>query len=404
LLERSGNHAIDGETCAFYFVIISSITFYKAVNVAFNLIFMKTRYVFSLLLGLFISAITLYLALKNVSISEVSQSILSLNPFWIFPTIAVVMISFILRALRWKVILRSSGDISFAGAYHPLMIGFMLNCVLPARAGEIARPIILSQLEDVPFSTGLASVAVERFFDILILVILFAVMFHTVEIDPNLNIVFGKYHLNRSLLLSMGTGMVKIGIVLICLMLLIVSKRVREKTGSVILRLPGLFIRKNESLKNKIEQKICTPIIHIMENVGSGFSILKNPLEILICFFLSIIIWIFAGLSYYLLSLGFPEISLTFIEIFIFMIILCFFIALPSAPGYWGLWEAGGVFALTLFGISASEAASFTLANHVIQFLPVIIAGIISMILTGVHIKQFSFKEKSHLNTDNTNT
>ena len=72
------------------------------------------------------------------------------------------------------------------------------------------------------------------------------------------------------------------------------------------------------------------------------------------------------------------------------MIIICFFIALPSAPGYWGLWEAGGVFALTLFGISASEAASFTLVNQVIQFLPVILAGFISMILTGVNIKEFA--------------
>jgi len=106
---------------------------------------MKTRFIFSLLLGLLISAITLYLALKNVSVSEVSRSILSIDPIWILLTVPIIMLSFLSRALRWKVILKSSEDISFAGAYHPLMIGFMLNCVLPARAGEIARPIILKK-------------------------------------------------------------------------------------------------------------------------------------------------------------------------------------------------------------------------------------------------------------------
>jgi len=361
---------------------------------------MKTRFVFSLVLGVLISAVMLYLALRNVSLSEVSRSILRIDPIWILLTVPIIMLSFLSRALRWKVILKSSGDISFAGAYHPLMIGFMLNCVLPARAGEIARPIVLKKIEDVPFSTGLASVAVERFFDILILLILFAAMFHVIEIDPNLNIEFGTYQLNRDLLLSLGQGMVKIGIFVICLMLLIVSKRVRDKISLMLLRLPGILIRNNESLKNKVEQKICSPIIQIMENAGSGFAIIKNPLEICICLILSIIIWVFAGLSYYILSLGFPGISLTLIEIFIFMIIICIFIALPSAPGYWGLWEAGGVFALTLYGISANEAASFTLANHVVQFLPVIIAGIISMVLTGVHIKQFSFKERSNTSID----
>jgi uncharacterized protein (TIRG00374 family) len=266
----------------------------------------------------------------------------------------------------------------------------MLNCILPARAGEIARPVILRQLEDVPFSTGLASVASERFFDIIVLVSFFAVMFHSIEIDPNINIVFGEYHLNRSLLLYLGKGMVKLGILLICFMTLLASRKVRAAVAAGLLAIPAFFVRNNPDLKRKIEQKICKTVVNVIDNFGSGFSVVKKPFDILMCLLLSIIIWIFAGLSYYFLSLGFPGLSVSVMEIFIFMIIICFFIALPSAPGYWGLWEAGGVFALTLFGVSASKAASFTLANHVIQFMPVIIAGIISMAMTGVQIKEFA--------------
>jgi len=368
---------------------------FTKISAGFKLRFMKVRLVFSLIFGLLISAVTLYFAFKNVSFHAVLKSLLQVNPFWILPTVIAVMINFILRTIRWKVILRSSQQVSFMGAYHPLIIGFMLNSILPARAGEIARPVILRKLEGTPFTTGLASVASERFFDILILVGFFAVMFRTIEIDPHLNIPFGKYVLNKSLLIYLGKGMIRLGILMICGMALIASKKIREIIAAVFLFLPGFFIRKNPTLKNTVEQKVCGPAIKIIDNFGDGFSVVKNPAEILKCIFLSISIWFFGGLSYYFLSLGFKGLSVTPVEMFIFMIIICFFIALPSVPGYWGLWEAGGVFALTLFGISANEAASFTLANHVIQFMPVIIAGIISMIITGVHLKQFAHPGKT---------
>jgi hypothetical protein len=75
------------------------------------------------------------------------------------------------------------------------------------------------------------------------------------------------------------------------------------------------------------------------------------------------------------------------------MIIICFFIALPSVPGYWGLWEASGVFALIIFDVSSKDALGFTLANHAIQMFPVIIAGFISAAITSVNIWQVSYKK-----------
>jgi hypothetical protein len=68
------------------------------------------------------------------------------------------------------------------------------------------------------------------------------------------------------------------------------------------------------------------------------------------------------------------------------MIIICIFIALPSVPGYWGTWEAGGVFPLGLFGVALEPAAGFTLVNHGIQLLPVIGIGLISALMTGARL------------------
>ncbi|MDP3285228.1 MAG: hypothetical protein Q8M56_12435, partial [Desulfobacterales bacterium] len=54
------------------------------------------------------------------------------------------------------------------------------------------------------------------------------------------------------------------------------------------------------------------------------------------------------------------------------------------------LWEAGGIFAMSLFGVSAKDAAGYTLINHVIQMVPVIIAGLVSAMITGVSIGYFN--------------
>ena len=112
-----------------------------------------------------------------------------------------------------------------------------------------------------------------------------------------------------------------------------------------------------------------------------------------ICIGLSIAIWVLAALSYYIMALGCPGIEISFLEISATMIIICFVIALPSVPGFWGIWEAGGVFALTLFGVSAKEAAGFTLANHAVQIFPVIIIGLVSAMVTSINIWQVSYED-----------
>lgn len=128
------------------------------------------------------------------------------------------------------------------------------------------------------------------------------------------------------------------------------------------------------------------PLERLIINIASGFSLIKNPLNLFNCLILSVAIWGLTVLSYYLFSLGCPDVNLTFFQLATVMIIICFFIALPSVPGFWGLWEAGGIFAMMLFGISGKEAAGFTLANHAIQMIPVIIIGFISAMLSSINI------------------
>ena len=353
---------------------------------------MKRNAIISLVLGVIISALTLYLAFKNVPFSDLTTYVISINYLWVLPAVVVVLISFVLRAYRWQVILGSTRKVSFWNAYHPLMIGFMINSVLPGRVGEVARPAVLKKKENIPFATGLATVAAERVFDVIIMILLFAALLTTVQIDPNLDITVGEYHLNRAVLLTAGRGIFNLLLLLLAGIIIISFDTSRKAINSLIMRIPQLFFFAGTEFKKNARQKVCTPLVNLVETFSYGFALIKYPAKIIICLSLSLVIWILSALAYYLMAQGCPGIGLSFAELFAVMIIICFFIALPSVPGYWGIFEAGGIFGLTLFGVATKDAAGFTLVNHVIQMFPIIIAGIISAMITSINIIQVSYQ------------
>jgi uncharacterized protein (TIRG00374 family) len=356
---------------------------------------MSKKIIITFTIGLIISIATLYLAFRNVPFTELVNYLLSINYWWILPTVVLILISFVIRVIRWQFILGSHQHVSFRHAFHPLMIGFMINCVLPGRVGEMARPAILKKKQNVPFTTGLATVAAERVFDMGILIFLFAALFAHMEIDPALGIPFGNYTLNSETLNLVFEGLLRLSILLLVGIALVSLQPTRKAIEWCIKSIPNLFFFAGPKLKDRLQQRIASPLLAMLDNIAAGFVLLKQPMRVVVCMLFSIVIWALHAFTYYIFALGCPGIALTFIELTTVMIIICFFIALPSAPGYWGLWEAGGVFGLLLFGVSFKEAAGFTLASHAISLFPVILVGLVSALITGVNIWQVSFAKRS---------
>jgi uncharacterized protein (TIRG00374 family) len=212
----------------------------------------------------------------------------------------------------------------------------MINCILPGRVGELARPMILQKKEKIPFATGIATVAAERIFDVAALIIFAVITFAAIEINPQVEITFGGFHLNRSTLETLFDRIIIVGVLLIAAIILVSLSKVRRGIARVIRAIPA-------SAKAKINVKVCEPLIQFIDNIALGFTLIKHPKKIFICGLYSLIVWTTAALSWYVFSLGSPGINLSYTEMYAVMVIICLFIALPSVPGYWGLWEAGGV-------------------------------------------------------------
>ena len=345
-----------------------------------------------MVVGTVISIAALYLAFRNVPFVDLLDYMASIDAIWIVPTVCLVWGGFALRAIRWRYILQSTHSVEFAAAYHPLIVGFTINCILPGRVGEVARPLILYQREKIPVTTGLATVVVERVFDLIILLGLFMLVLSYVQIGGGHEFEFSGYRLDRDTLQGVFNAMLKVSGVLIAFIILISFKKTRNVLNRWLMRLPNLLFTAGSNFKNKVERKICIPMTRSIENVSIGMTLIKSPLRTAVCLVFSLAVWLTAAFSYYVFSLGCPAIDLNPAQMTAVMIIICFVIALPSVPGFWGLWEAGGVFALALFGVSEKEAAGFTLANHAVQIVPVILAGLLSAWISGVNLVKVSYK------------
>jgi len=355
---------------------------------------MKKKVLLSLFLGVLLSIGGFYLAFRNVPARDILQYLSRIDYIWVLPSFALILLSFILRVVRWMVILAPFKKIDFWSGFHPLMIAFTINCILPGRAGELARPAILYKKNQVRYSTGLATVAMERVFDMVLIIGLFLMVYPWLDFDASLQLTIGGTVLSQETLNAIVLGMFQLGILLILGMIVVSLEWSRMLIKRVMFKMPTLLFFTGKPFREKVFRLVCSPLVKMIDHIATGFALIRSPARILACLGLSIMIWVIAALSYYVFSLGCPGIEITFFEMVAVMVIICLFIAMPSVPGYWGLWEAGGIFAMMVFGIARKEAAGFTLANHAMQVIPVILIGFGSALVTGVNLWKTSFESR----------
>ena len=120
------------------------------------------------LIVLVIAIGTLYYTLQNVSYKELETSLKNAELMYILPGLVLIVLSYVTRAYRWQILLRTFKKIPVKEIYSPLMIGFMGN-VLPARAGEFLRAYLVGKKNDITFSGAFSTIIVERLFDLVCL-------------------------------------------------------------------------------------------------------------------------------------------------------------------------------------------------------------------------------------------
>ncbi len=128
-------------------------------------------------LGIIISLIFIALALFKVEAwNGFYNSLLQADYTYIIPAIGGFFLILVVRTFRWRYIIHSVGRVNLWRTFVAMNICYMGNNIFPFRAGELLRVWVLGRREDVPMSSILATVVVERLFDFITLLISMAVL------------------------------------------------------------------------------------------------------------------------------------------------------------------------------------------------------------------------------------
>jgi uncharacterized protein (TIRG00374 family) len=314
-----------------------------------------------------LSAALIYWTLHGISPTEVAHRLSQADPLLFAAAIFCATVIFALRAWRWQTILEPvAGKLPFGPLWRATTIGMMVNNVVPARAGEIARAYALTKEVPVPFATALASLAVDRLFDAIVLLVLAAVAL----LDPALS---GVETLAGRPLTSFATGA---GAVVAVLLLGLYALVFFPKQ---LLRLFELFARR---VSPTIEERGR----RVLETFFLGLSVLRSPGRFAAVFAWTLAHWLINALGFWLafkaVGITAPFSAALFLQAFIAM-----GTAVPALPGFFGVFEYMSVQGLAVYGVGQEQAATWAIGYHLLSFIPITVIGAWYFARLGVKLR-----------------
>ena len=116
-----------------------------------------------------VATLCLYFAFNQVNIEDIYRALSDANMIYIFVAFIATFVTFILRSLRWKILLDSPKELKIQKYISTTHVGYFLNNILPFRAGDLARAKLLSNNStNIKFSFLVGSLVAEKIIDLWI--------------------------------------------------------------------------------------------------------------------------------------------------------------------------------------------------------------------------------------------
>lgn len=315
-------------------------------------------------LGVLISILFIWLALRGLRLDEFWGSVKQANYIWLIPGIAVYFIGVWVRAWRWHYLLGPIKEIPTRTIFPIVTIGYMGNNIYPARAGEVLRAVVLKRKEGVSVSASFATIIVERIFDgVVMLAFIFVNLTELAKLTGSSGFVG-----NIQQVAVIGTG-----VFLGALVVFLLAAMFPHVTMKVALWLLDHFA----------PQRFHKRLISMTRRFLDGLASLRSPFNVLMVFFTSVIIWLLETGKYWFVMHAF-DFNVSFFALMLMNGIVNLATTIPSAPGYIGTFDAPGIAVLTAYGVEHSVAAGYTLVLHVALWLPITLLGAYYLAREGI--------------------
>jgi uncharacterized protein (TIRG00374 family) len=312
----------------------------------------RPRTIISILLPILLLVLVV-ISLPGFKLNELPGKILAANPLLLLAAFVVYYLGFPLRGLRWSVLIRGSGSrIGARDATEIIFISWLVNCLVPAKLGDIYRAYLLKINSDVSLSRTFGTVFIERILDLFAIVLLALASGFVSFRDGLTNEV--------RIVFAIGIGVV--------VLLLAALLTLRNFGRRIIVRLP-----------------LPQPVLHLYdryeEGVYGAIGIRMLPSLVI----LTGLIWATEGfrLLFVVEALGFRDVHLGISGAFFVALAGSLLSAVPLTPAGLGVVELGVAGLLTVvYGLPATEAGALVLVDRAISVLSIIVLGAIAYVLS----------------------
>jgi glycosyltransferase 2 family protein len=295
------------------------------------------------------------------------------DPFLLLATVVVATATFPLRTVRWRLILRDDAGRPFPWLplWHATAIGFMANNLLPARAGEVARAYVARRQLPVRFTTALGSVGVERVFDALVMLALMAVAIAAPSFPAGSQV-------NGRSVSALATG-AALGFGALLVLALVVVHRPAWSLGLL-----------GRVLHRLLPARVADRLSHWADGIVAGLGVLKSPARFAGVVAWSLVMWSVNAAAFALCFRAFG-LPLPLEAALLLQGIIGFGVAVPSTPGFVGVFEAATRVTLVVYAIDPNRAVAYALTYHLTTFIPITLLGLWS--LSRLHLRLGELRE-----------
>ena len=311
----------------------------------------QTKTIVSILVPLAI--IGVFVGLNYQALAKVPALIGGANPALVLVAFLVFYAGFPLRGLRWSILLRGTGfRIGVKDSTEIIYLSWLVNCVVPAKLGDLYRAYLLRINSDASLSRTFGTVFIERILDIFTIAIM--------------GIAAGYWSFRSGLPEAIQ---IVFGIAIVVVVILAIALLTLRNFGRRILTalpLPGRIVE----FYDRFEEGV--------------FGALKRD-QLPGLALLSVAIWMTEALRLYfvVMALNFPGVELGISGAVFVALIGSLLTAVPLSPAGLGIVEAGIVGVLTLvYGVSLPEATAIALLDRVISVFSVIVLGSIAYLVS----------------------
>lgn len=362
---------------------------------------MKSKHI-QLVIAVIIGLACLYFFAQGKDWGEVWGAISHAHIGWILVSIAMGFVAMYIRAFRWQSFL-GEPRVGTGLLFMIMNVGFMGNGVLPMRMGEFIRPILAGRLTPHKFSSALATIIVERVFDLMgiLLCLSFVLMVYsfpetvpgsgealTIEVQSEEGMTTVELTDDPMEMVQnfAWTAVLIFSVLFVSITMLTYAPQISFKLAEICFK----------PLPKGLSSKLLGMVVAFEE----GASTFRRPVSFAYCLILTMLLWFAIAYSELVLLWAFDVNHISFTGALFIMVSLCFAVMFPQLPGYIGMYQLALTSVLVqLFHVDTDTSGAIAIVMWMCQIPPVIVAGFICLFIMGISFSEISqIKPKDPIN------